>query len=181
MRHERPCSDAAPHVTLPSTLSPISGTWPDQNLLDTWPSLHWACFDAQGPWVQAHLYDPSCHAPILVMPWQLLQLTETDAESEGKGDCKLRRLSGMGFRGWVILNRPWTLPWFWKGMGQASQSCGQIFLLILSQCQLHGSSQHVLRQLFPAWHKSWCLPHVYRVVSCSRFHHQPSWGLTLLP
>ncbi|CAD7668995.1 unnamed protein product [Nyctereutes procyonoides] len=65
-----------------STLSPISGTWPDQNLLDTWPSLHWACFDAQGPWVQAHLYDPSCHAPILVMPWQLLQLTETDAESE---------------------------------------------------------------------------------------------------
>ncbi|KAM8936734.1 ral guanine nucleotide dissociation stimulator-like isoform 2-T2 [Lycaon pictus] len=65
-----------------STLSPISGTWPDQNLQDTWPSLHWACFDVQESWVQANLYDLYCHAPIIVMPRQLLQLTEADAESE---------------------------------------------------------------------------------------------------
>ncbi|XP_072601147.1 ral guanine nucleotide dissociation stimulator-like [Vulpes vulpes] len=83
MGHERPGSDAGPHMTLPSSLSPISGTWPDQNLQNTWPSLHWACFDVQGPWVQANLYGLSCHAPILVMPRQLLQLTEADAESEG--------------------------------------------------------------------------------------------------
>lgn len=120
MGHERPGSDAGPHMTLPSSLSPISGTWPDQNLQNTWPSLHWACFDVQGPWVQANLYGLSCHAPILVMPRQLLQLTEADAESEGKGDGKLGRLSGMGFRGWVFLYRPWTLPCVWKGMGQVS-------------------------------------------------------------
>ena len=46
--------------------------------------------------MQANLYALYCHAPIIVMPRQLLQLTEADAESEGKGDCKLGRLSGMG-------------------------------------------------------------------------------------
>ncbi|CAK7308119.1 Ral guanine nucleotide dissociation stimulator [Vulpes lagopus] len=67
----------------PSTLSPISGTWPAQNPQDTWPSLHWACFEVQGAWVQANLYELSCHVPIIVMPRQLLQLTDADAESEG--------------------------------------------------------------------------------------------------
>ena len=33
-------SDAALHMTLPSTFSPILGTWPDQKLQDTWKSLH---------------------------------------------------------------------------------------------------------------------------------------------
>ena len=70
--------------------------------------------------MQANLYALYCHAPIIVMPRQLLQLTEADAESEGKGDCKLGRLSGMGFRGCVFLYRPWTLPCFWKDMGQVS-------------------------------------------------------------
>ncbi|XP_013966145.1 ral guanine nucleotide dissociation stimulator-like [Canis lupus familiaris] len=65
-----------------STLSPILGTWPDQNLQDTWPSLHCACFEVQESWVQANLYDLYCHAPIIVMPRELLQLTEADAESE---------------------------------------------------------------------------------------------------
>ena len=120
MWHERPCSEAAPHMTLPSTLSPILGTWPDQKLQDTWKSLHCACFEVKGAWVQANLYDLNCHAPIMVMPRELLQLTEADTESEGKGDCKLERLSGMGFRGWVFLYRPWNLPCFWKSMGQVN-------------------------------------------------------------
>ncbi|XP_077772194.1 uncharacterized protein LOC144324757 isoform X2 [Canis aureus] len=82
MWHERPCSDAALHMTLPSTLSPILGTWPDQKPQDTWQSLHCACFKVKGAWVQANLHDwdLNCHAPITVMPRELLQLTEADTE-----------------------------------------------------------------------------------------------------
>lgn len=122
MWHERPCSDAAPHMTLPSTLSPILGTWPDQKLQDTWQSLHCACFKGKGAWVQANLHDwdMNCHTSITVMPREILQLTEADTESEGKGDCKLGRLSAVRFRDWGFLYWPWNLPCFWKGMGQVS-------------------------------------------------------------
>lgn len=66
---------------------------------------------------------------------------------------------------------------FLEGHG-ASQSCGQTFLFILSQCQLHGSFQHLLDQLFQIWNKSSCLLlHVYQVMSCSQFDHQLSWEL----
>ncbi|CAD7690695.1 unnamed protein product [Nyctereutes procyonoides] len=66
----------------PSTRSPILGTWPARNPQDTGPSLHWACFEVQGAWVQASLYELRCHVPITGRPRQRLQLTEADAESE---------------------------------------------------------------------------------------------------
>ncbi|CAD7681100.1 unnamed protein product [Nyctereutes procyonoides] len=55
------------------TLSPILGTGPDQKPQDTWQSLHCASL---------HDWDLNCHAPITVMPRELLQLTEADTESE---------------------------------------------------------------------------------------------------
>ncbi|KAF3824578.1 hypothetical protein GH733_009912 [Mirounga leonina] len=94
-----------------STLSPILGTWPDQKLQDIWQSLHCAHFE----W---HDWEK---CPLLLLKQELLEPTE--AESEGKGDCKLGRLSVMGFMGYGIcpvfgkaheklapVLAPWLLP-----------------------------------------------------------------------
>ena len=48
-----------------------------------------------------HDWDLKYHALLILMLWELLELTE--AEAEGKKDCKLGRLSGMGFKGWLFL------------------------------------------------------------------------------
>ncbi|CAD7679330.1 unnamed protein product [Nyctereutes procyonoides] len=67
------------------TLSPTLGTWLDQKLQDTWQSLHCACFEVKGACVHVklHDWDLKCHAPLTLMPRELLQLTEAEAQSEG--------------------------------------------------------------------------------------------------
>ncbi|CAK7305741.1 hypothetical protein VULLAG_LOCUS12057 [Vulpes lagopus] len=67
-----------------STLSPTLGTWLDQKFQDTWQSLHCACFEVKGACVHVklHDWDLKCHVPLTLMPWELLQLTEAEAQSE---------------------------------------------------------------------------------------------------
>ena len=96
--------------------------------------------------MQANLYALYCHAPIIVMPRQLLQLTEADAESEGKGDCRAGQTIWDGVQGLRVSLSAMDSALFLEGHG-ASQPCGQTFLLILSQCQLHGSFRRLLRRL----------------------------------
>ena len=113
-------SDSAPHMTLPSTLSPVLGTWPDQNLQAIYQSLGCDRVEIKGAYVHGamvlkwHAWALTNHVPVLLMQRELLALTE--AEVEGKGDGKLGRLTGMGFVGWVFLSRPWDLSWFCKGI-----------------------------------------------------------------
>ena len=117
-------SDSAPHMTLPSTLSPILGTWPDQNLQAIYQSLGCDRVEIKVAYVHGamvlkwHAWDLTNHVPLLLMQRELLALTE--AEVEGKGDGKLGRLTGMRFMGWVFLSRPWGLSWFCKGIRKVS-------------------------------------------------------------
>lgn len=117
-------SDSAPHMTLPSTLSPVLGTWPDQNLQAIYQSLGCDCVEIKGAYVHGamvlkwHAWALTNHVPVLLMQRELLALTE--AEVEGKGDGKLGRLTGMGFVGWVFLSRPWDPSWFCKGIRKVS-------------------------------------------------------------
>ena len=117
-------SDSAPHMTLPSTLSPVLGSWPDQNLQAIYQSLGCDCVEIKGAYVHGamvlkwHACALTNHVPVLLMQRELLALTE--AEVEGKGDGKLGRLTGMGFVGWVFLSRPWDPSWFCKGIRKVS-------------------------------------------------------------
>lgn len=117
-------SDSAPHMTLPSTLSPVLGTWPEQNLQAIYQSLGCDCVEIKGAYVHGamvlkwHAWALTNHVPVLLMQRELLVLTE--AEVEGKGDGKLGRLTGMGFVGWVFLSRPWDPSWFCKGIRKVS-------------------------------------------------------------
>ena len=113
-------SDSAPHVTFPSTLCPILGTWPEQTRQDIGQSLHSAHVEVKGAYVHLtwHDRDLNTHAPVLLRQRELLKLTE--AEAEGKGHCKLGRPSGMGLMGWVFLGRPWDLSCLGKGTWSVS-------------------------------------------------------------
>ena len=92
-------SDTSPHATLPSALSPTSGTWPEQCLQNSWKLLHCPCWKLKVAYVQNT--DLKCHDPLVLVQLELLQPTEADPQ--GKGGCRLGGLSSVGFMDWVFL------------------------------------------------------------------------------
>lgn len=73
-------------MTLPSTLSPILSTWPDQKFQDTWQSLNFTSFKVKTAYVDMKLHDWNLknHTALILVHQETLEPTE--AESDGKGD-----------------------------------------------------------------------------------------------
>ncbi|XP_045642414.1 ral guanine nucleotide dissociation stimulator-like isoform X2 [Ursus americanus] len=84
-------SDSVPHMTLPSTLSPFLGTWPEQNLQAIYQSLGRDRVEIKVAYVHGamvlkwHAWDLTNHVPLLLMQRELLALTEAEVEVPAPG------------------------------------------------------------------------------------------------
>ena len=95
-------SASAPHGTLPSALSPILGTWPEPSPQDIWQHLHRSGFNLKLACMQDILpgLGQKHHATPFLIQLELFQATE--AESAGKGGCRLGRLPQEVGHDWVF-------------------------------------------------------------------------------